>query len=55
MIVAKTKCCECGCEIELDNAYGWNSSHENAKYIICDECDLRYQREDKESEEDDDL
>jgi len=55
MIVAKTKCCECGCEIELDDEFGWNSLHENADNIICDECDLRYYREIKEREEDDDL
>ena len=39
MIIAKTKCCGCGAEIELSDEYGWTKEDNGRKFIICVTCD----------------
>ena len=39
MIIAKTKCCDCGAEIELSDEYGWTKEDNGRKFLICVTCD----------------
>ena len=43
MIVAKTRCCECGVIIELDDEYGWTVDDECATNTICDDCKSKFE------------
>ena len=38
MIVAKTRCAECGDIIELDDKYGWTENDDCIKDIVCNCC-----------------
>ena len=45
MIVAKTNCCECGIELELDDKYGWTKEAEGDEGVLCLECDEKIMNE----------
>lgn len=47
MIIAKTRCCECGAIVELDDKYGWTEFQEDAKNIVCDQCNEIYEQSDE--------